>query len=761
MKKTLRYLFLLLLAVVWGGNGFAQTAVTFDATQDKGSTATTLTKDGVTLTLSGGGSAGSGSLSNGTDYRCYKSATFTVSSTKNIAKIELTCTASGTTKYGPGCFGKLAGYVYSGTTGTWTGESSEVSLTASSNQVRMTKVVVTLAASKTLTSLAISGDAAKKEYNDGEEFDPTGLVVTGTYDDNTTATITSGITWTKTPATLAAGNTSCSVTATVDGVTSAAYEVSGLTVTKNVVLSIDPATSTVVKAPVTVTLTANAGATIYYTTNGDEPSTSSTKYDAPFEVTTSGTTVKAIAVAEGAEDATAEATYTIQPEQPWFSDVSKTFKEAFDVTLSLPASTDESSKIYYAIGATATAESTPYEGPITISSDNEGEKIILHAVVVDQYGNVGSEKFCTYTKTNEHLFNFNGSWEGITPASKNDIKTDADNANVVAGKELNVDGIVMTATNGSSSTTCLYGSTSDHELRVYTGGTITFTAPKGYNIVNISFTGGTSKLSASEGTFKSGIWDGDAHAVTFTASGTNKISSATIQLAAATLSTLTLSETDADVETTIAENDGKVVNVKLQRTLKANVWNTICLPFAVDADDVKNVLKAEGNVKEYESEDEATATINFKDATALEAGVPYLIKPTEGATELNFEFVTIKNVEDVERMVGENYNIIGTFAPYKMDTKGTELFLQASGKFAVPAVGKNTMNGFRAYFLVPSGTSAANVNINFGEATGISGVEAEAVKAAKVYNLSGQYVGTSLEALPKGIYVVGGKKVLK
>lgn len=225
--------------------------------------------------------------------------------------------------------------------------------------------------------------------------------------------------------------------------------------------------------------------------------------------------------------------------------------------------------------------------------------------------------------------------------------------------------------------------------------------------------------------------------------------------------TITLSETDANVETTIAENDGKVVNVKLQRTLKANVWNTICLPFAVDADDVKNVLKAEGNVKEYESEDEATATINFKDATALEAGVPYLIKPTEGATELNFEFVTIKNVEDVERMVGENYNIIGTFAPYKMDTKGTELFLQASGKFAVPAVGKNTMNGFRAYFLVPSGTSAANVNINFGDATGISGVEADAVKAAKVYNLSGQYVGTSLEALPKGIYVVGGKKVLK
>lgn len=228
-----------------------------------------------------------------------------------------------------------------------------------------------------------------------------------------------------------------------------------------------------------------------------------------------------------------------------------------------------------------------------------------------------------------------------------------------------------------------------------------------------------------------------------------------------TLSTLTLSETDADVETTIAENDGKIVNVKLQRTLKANVWNTICLPFAVSADDVKNVLKAEGNVREYEGEDGATATINFKDATALEAGVPYLIKPTEDATELNFEAVTIKNVEDVERMVGGKYCIMGIFAPYAINTNGTDLFLLASGKFAVPAVGKNKMNGFRAYFNVPSGTSAANVNINFGDATGISGVEADAVKSAKVYNLNGQYVGTSLDALPGGIYVVNGKKVMK
>lgn len=99
-------------------------------------------------------------------------------------------------------------------------------------------------------------------------------------------------------------------------------------------ISISPSTSTVVKAPVKVTLTANPGATIYYTTNGDEPTTTSTKYTAPFEVTKSGTTVKALAVAEGAENVTDKATYTIKPDQPVFSDESKTFKDAFNVTLS-------------------------------------------------------------------------------------------------------------------------------------------------------------------------------------------------------------------------------------------------------------------------------------------------------------------------------------------------------------------------------------------------------------------------------------------
>ena len=59
----------------------------------------------------------------------------------------MTCTASGTAQYGPGCFTTNKGtYSYSGNKGTWSNETgvNEVSFTASTNQVRIKSLIVTL-----------------------------------------------------------------------------------------------------------------------------------------------------------------------------------------------------------------------------------------------------------------------------------------------------------------------------------------------------------------------------------------------------------------------------------------------------------------------------------------------------------------------------------------------------------------------------------------------------------------------------------------
>lgn len=87
-----------------------------------------------------------------------------------------------------------------------------------------------------LTSIAVSGTPTKTTYFDGEPFDPTGLVVTGTYDDGTQKEITDGIVWVKDPEILKLGTTSVDVMASVGNITSDIYTVKGITVKKKVTL---------------------------------------------------------------------------------------------------------------------------------------------------------------------------------------------------------------------------------------------------------------------------------------------------------------------------------------------------------------------------------------------------------------------------------------------------------------------------------------------------------------------------------------------
>ena len=87
--------------------------------------------------------------------------------------------------------------------------------------------------SKTLESIAVSGTPTKTAYYAGDEFDPAGLVVTGTYSDETQATISSGITWAYDPSQeLALNQTSIGVIATVSEIASPKFNVTGLTVTE-------------------------------------------------------------------------------------------------------------------------------------------------------------------------------------------------------------------------------------------------------------------------------------------------------------------------------------------------------------------------------------------------------------------------------------------------------------------------------------------------------------------------------------------------
>lgn len=169
------------------------------------------------------------------------------------------------------------------------------------------------APAKTLTSIAITGEPAKVTYETGESFNPEGLTVTATYDDESTADVTADATWTFAPAVF---NTTGSVTVTAlaayggkDGVAEYTVTVSA----KPLKLTITPATGTYTSAQ-TVTIEANnavGDVAIYYTTDGSNPKEGANEYTAPFEVATT-TTVKAYAIDNELREATAESVITIK-----------------------------------------------------------------------------------------------------------------------------------------------------------------------------------------------------------------------------------------------------------------------------------------------------------------------------------------------------------------------------------------------------------------------------------------------------------------
>lgn len=112
----------------------------------------------------------------------------------------------------------------------------------------------------------------------------------------------------------------------------------------------------------TVTIAdATRDAAIYYTTDGTTPTTASKVYNAPIAVTTTGTTLKAIAIAPGyPQSAVATAVYTITT-PPAATPISTQ-------TITIAEATAGATVYYTTNGATPTTASTKYTGPIVFST---------------------------------------------------------------------------------------------------------------------------------------------------------------------------------------------------------------------------------------------------------------------------------------------------------------------------------------------------------------------------------------------------------
>ena len=191
--------------------------------------------------------------------------------------------------------------------------------------------------------------------------------------------------------------------------------------------------------------------------------------------------------------------------------------------------------------------------------------------------------------------------------------------------------------------------------------------------------------------------------------------------------------------------------VRLKRTLKEGIWNTFCVPMdlAISGDmagKYRQCNSISGNV------------MTFGEASSIEAGKPYLVKPDAEIANKVFSNVTLSATPAATVQQGvSGLAFIGTYSPKELKTDKTEQFLTASGKLAYPSSSTNaTLKGMRAYFYVPEGTEA-RVSIDGEETTALTLVNSEKrIVNSEVYDLQGRKVDNPT----KGLYIANGQKVI-
>ena len=195
------------------------------------------------------------------------------------------------------------------------------------------------------------------------------------------------------------------------------------------------------------------------------------------------------------------------------------------------------------------------------------------------------------------------------------------------------------------------------------------------------------------------------------------------------------------------------------RNVTSGDYGTICLPYAVAAEDMAGAEFFSIAGKVMKGEEPQSIVLN--QVTTLEAGVPYIFSATSDKLIAAYSGKAVAVAEEAN-------GLIGSFEG--QDVAEGMYLISAQNK--VQLCGKSCkISGNRAYIdmnEVPEYSGEVGVNqrlISFEDATGISETMVEG-GLADVYTLSGVEVrhqvdeSEATQGLPQGIYIVNGKKVV-
>ena len=217
------------------------------------------------------------------------------------------------------------------------------------------------------------------------------------------------------------------------------------------------------------------------------------------------------------------------------------------------------------------------------------------------------------------------------------------------------------------------------------------------------------------------------------------------------------------------------VDVRVIRTINADEWSTICLPFATTGEQVKAAFGDDVQLASFtgwESEEDgngAIVAINvmFTSVSADEgiaANTPMLIKVSETVAEATFDGVTLEPAEEPMVQVGKKASERGWFyGTYAKTTVPEENLFLNDNKFWY-STGKTAIKGFRGFFefrdVLDAYYDDSDVKVHMffdDDATGIETIDHSSLNIDHYYNLAGQRVGKGY----KGVVIENGKKVIK
>lgn len=246
-----------------------------------------------------------------------------------------------------------------------------------------------------------------------------------------------------------------------------------------------------------------------------------------------------------------------------------------------------------------------------------------------------------------------------------------------------------------------------------------------------------------------------------------------------------------------APTDAKNAEVTLKRTFYKNYWNAICLPYSINRRQIEDVFGDGTMVVLMKNIDTSTKKVMFIEHVNQDiiAGYPYLIFPTkkDDNDKTNHDpipgITTRATFGEADSPIftvgtdGQTYTA-GDMQPNALVFKGTfskadlpvgSYVITKSGTLANVSQTGLWINPYRAYIHFNQTTSGAKAiklaSMGFagiddmeGETTSIEDLlfnDGIMTRPADVFNVNGQKVRSKAEnlyGLPKGVYIVNGKK---